>query len=258
MRFIFKIVFAIYMTLCISLSAFGKEKGYNQTKNIVRLVGVYNTGNFKFDESRRMNSNLVVRGISMGLAYRHDMYILPNNEYLSLGLRVLSMKSKLVLRTDLVGFDTYASAFTFAPVYTQVTLPLLLGKNLLLRDFNNANLDMFIGASIGATKITSYSVGRIIQNEVNNSDKIGSNHDDFAQDVSRIKFSATADGGFQVTPFGVSSLSVGCIVSYNITSAPNYKDSGAFGNLTQNKYDYFTVNFSRKFINVLFTLNYSF
>jgi hypothetical protein len=83
-------------------------------------------------------------------------------------------------------------------------------------------------------------------------------YDNFTADVSNVVFNATLEAGFQLTPFGTPRLSTGLTVSYNLLKAPYYKDNGGFANQAQNLVDDFTVGFSRKFVNLLFTVNYSF
>ncbi len=230
---------------------------YCRTKSTFGISGIYSTGPYIFNVRPDVVTTFG-RHTSTGFGYRRDMYVLPNNGYLSFGARVMSLQSELTVGTTLAGFDHELSKFTFKPRYTQLTIPLLVGKVLPLQLYPKANLDVFAGGSVGVCKITAYDVARTIHNEYNTSDVIGMRYDNFTADVSKVVFNATLEAGFQFTPFGTPRLSAGITASYNLLKTPYYKDNGGYANRTQNLVDDFTVGFSRKFVNLLFTVSYSF
>ena len=233
-----------------------KEKKYNSTKNTISLIDVYNTGPYKFSAKPGLTS-VNNRHNNFGVAYRRDMYVLPHDFYISAGFRWLTTESEAIVRTNLIGFDPYGSKFTFRQQYRELSIPVYIGRSIPMKFFPKANLDVFAGGSVGASKIKSYDVGRLWQNEQNNTNILGVQYEDFAPDASKILMNATLDAGFQFTPFGTPKLSLGCALSYNLLSTPGYKDKGAFGNATMNRYDNFNLDYSRRLVNVLFSVNYS-
>lgn len=242
-----------------ALAGFAKTKKTNaHHRNTISLYDVKNTGAYTFQSKSGLIST-VDRQNNFGLGYSRELYVLPHNYYLSVGARALTTQSFIDARTDLPGFDQYLSYFQYRIRYRQISVPLLVGRHFDLKYFNKATINVFAGGSVGFSKVSSYdNTSQFAIAYGDTGTTIGITQLGFSDGVDKTTLNATLDAGFQITPFGTPKLSIGCAFNYNLLNSVNYKDGGGFANRTLGKVQYFDFEFSRKFVNVLFSVNYSF
>jgi hypothetical protein len=230
-----------------------KEKQLTSRNTTVSLFGNYSFGNYDFTKKEGLleTKNSFFK---FGLSISKDYYFgfLPANSYLSFGLRYKGAGAYIKARTNLEAFapDSYNDVTLY---YDNLSAPIYVGKKIV--SYGGVKLfDIFGGVSLGVCQTasgTNHSTFYSFQHE------IGMTFPDFL-DIGKFKFYSSLDLGFRFTPPGQRHFSVGGIVAYDLTKTYPLSNSGAFIDYTTNTVDNYNYSFSRRFVNLLISVNYTF
>jgi hypothetical protein len=230
-----------------------KEKKLTSRNTTVSLFGNYSFGNYDFTMKEGL---LETRNsfLKFGLSISKDYYFrfLPENSYLSFGLRYKGAAAYIKSHTYLQDFapDSYNDVTLY---YDNLSVPIYVGKKIV--SYGGVKLfDVFGGVSLGVCQIasaTNHSTFYSFQHEV------GMTFPDFL-DIGPFKFYSSLDLGFRFTPPGLRHLSVGGVVAYDLNKTAPLSNSGAFIDYTINTVDNYGYTFSRRFVNILINVNYTF
>jgi|GEM_PF-2870179 len=225
-------------------------------KTVLSLFNNYNTGKYLFKEKKGLVSTPRSGHHNLGFSIMKELYVRGGSSYLSTGARLITSESTIEVRTSLDEFDYRFTFFRYSVRHWQITMPLYLGKTFQFKRDRYQHVDVFAGPSFGMA-MACYRKEENQGKKARDDQKfVALSPVGFKDDLGPTNFLAAIDAGFRLAPLSFPNLSVGVTASYNISKVPYMSEKGAF--LTEDKTETFSFDFSRRYINLMFQVNYSF
>jgi len=191
-------------------------------------------------------------GIDIAYFFKGDSRL-----FLKTGLRLVISKSDIMANHTVPGIAVPAISWGFG--YSQISVPLYIGKSFI--PFKNSDffIDVFAGGSLGKIQTSSFYWDIKIEKNASNYEYVAANIDlPRSQDGWDSKFLPTIDVGinFPIIP-SFPQLNFGILVSRNLASSAAVQKEGFVANISQSVYQTQYFRMSNTFTNVMFYLNYS-
>lgn len=225
-------------------------------KTTLSLFNNYNRGEYYFSHKTGLITTPEKAHNNIGFSVTEDIYVLPHELYLSTGVRLNTSESFIDVRTLLPDFAFNLTFFKFRVRHWQVTAPVHVGKTIQFKRNKYRHLDIYAGPSFGITQAIYEKQENQGMKSIDDQKFVALSNVGFKDDLGRAKFLATIDAGFRFAPFNFPNLSVGVTASYNLNKTREMNEVGSFH--TETDAEYFNLDFSRRYFNLMFQVNYSF
>lgn len=228
-----------------------------RTTTTISLMGNYSIGSYQFSEKNASNlsSENAFLKPAVGIAKQYYFSFLPAKTYLSFGLRYHANGAKVIKRPSIEGFQPFTHN-TIILHYDALAVPIAIGKTWSLPTLGKQQwVAASAGFSAGISQIGSSenltSYGAI-------SDDVVGATDPYFQELGGFKFYSSLDASISIAPLPLKNLSFGLTASYDLTPTQNLSNGGEYGNATKWQFEKFNYTFNRRFLNLMFGINYSF
>lgn len=257
-----KTITTILILILLPAIAFSQTRNATKTKHklihktTLSLFNNYSTGKYYFKEKTGPLISTPKNGRNnMGFSVMKDLYILPDNFFISSGVRLNTSESFVDVRTSLDDFDPNLTFFKYYVRHWQITIPLYIGKTIQFQK-GQRHIDVFAGPSFGVAMACYEKQENQGKKSRNDQKYVALSPVGFKDDLGATIFLTTMDVGFRLAPFNSPNLSIGITASYNFNKMPYVNEKGSFH--TEDRTEEFSFDFSRKYFNTMFQLNYSF
>ena len=241
--------------LLSALLAGNFSPAFAQVQMGVNLLGNYNFGsyNFAFKEGNIKTEN---SSLDPAVSITGRYQFKNRNLFIGTGIRLVQTQSFFDVRPTMQSFVADRSYHKWTVQNVHMAIPVYGGKTLYIG--KHIPVQVWGGASFGLQFISMYGFESTQVKANNDDDIIASNFIEKPEPGAKATY-LSLDAGAVIYPFKrLPGIGINLSASYDLRPNPSYRFTGYFENRSQGKRELYGVDFTRKFVNLQFGLNYTF